>query len=521
MTLEKYYLERHNIEIKDFNQPLIIVKVKGPQNKETSLYFIPELCYLSGLDDAATKDGYFMKQLANETKLTPKDRIKKTNEFLSLLKGTKKKTPDSLSSKDKSELYGIEIKALENMHKAYYMVETDLLGKNNKILTSKDKIFQVFKEKDFKKWVCFYKKENYYDADGFLKGLKKASKGYGIYVNDPKWCEMGDSSTIDEWIDSAEYYFGKGKNTYKFAVFLLYGNEEFYIDIKIHSLCTNGYVSQVVRIDSLYDKNDRISLSVCSKILLQINAKISGIIYKLNKTKEILDRKLMVIGVDSSHIRGKGTGVAMVSTLDENFTKFYNKESIIKQDKRDNLQFCISAFIENTLPKFEKENGQLPKGIIIYRQGVSLQQKDFLTREINNIYKIIKKYKILFYYILVNTKTTYKFFEKNDKGFSNPEGGLLIIDGITNRNFFEFYIQPQQVTGGSATPTCFHVAYGNLNFPEMIPKFTFDLCHLYSNWQWTIRVPNVLKGAEKLSKMTSKYTFEELNENLKIGQSYL
>ena len=133
----------------------------------------------------------------------------------------------------------------------------------------------------------------------------------------------------------------------------------------------------------------------------------------------------------------------------------------------------------------------------------------------------MKQKKILYYYILVNTKTTYKFFEKGSNGFSNPAPGLLIMDQITNRNFFEFYIQPQQVTGGSATPTCFHVAFGDLDFAEIIPKFTYDLCHIYSNWQGTVRIPNVIKAAEKLSKMTAKYTLGELNKDLKLGQAYL
>ena len=77
------------------------------------------------------------------------------------------------------------------------------------------------------------------------------------------------------------------------------------------------------------------------------------------------------------------------------------------------------------------------------------------------------------------------------------------------------------MTSGSATPSCFHVAYGNLDFPEMIPKLTFDLCHLYNNWQGIVRVPHVLKAAEKLSKMTAKYTCQQLNDKLKLGQSYL
>ena len=92
---------------------------------------------------------------------------------------------------------------------------------------------------------------------------------------------------------------------------------------------------------------------------------------------------------------------------------------------------------------------------------------------------------------------------------------------MTNPHFYEFYIQPQEVTGGSATPTCFHVAYGNMNSPEFIPKFTFDLCHTYANWQGPVRIPNVIKAAEKLSKMTSKYTKGSLNKELIKGQAYL
>ena len=171
--------------------------------------------------------------------------------------------------------------------------------------------------------------------------------------------------------------------------------------------------------------------------------------------------------------------------------------------------------------KYSGLNKQLPGGIIIYRQGVSFQQKEFLDNEVINIQKVCDKNKIPYEYILVNTKTTYKFFEKNKNEYKNPEGGLLVINGVTNRNLFEFYIQPQQVTGGSATPSCFTVAYGNMNYPEIIPKLTFDLCHLYSIWQGTIRVPHVLKSAEKLSKITAKYTVEELNKELSVGQAYL
>ena len=514
VVLKDYYEKKYKIKIKNLNQPLLVVKKVDSTQKEINLYFVPELCNLAGLDDEFIKDRDFMKQLANYTKLTPKDRITKTNEFLKLLVNNEKKKPDQLSAKEKSELYGIEVTSLDQHHKAYNIKDTILEGAgHSKIALNKP--FKVISKKDMTKWICLYRKSNYNDADYLFKSLSKASQGYGLVISEPEWVEMGDRDDAPTWVNTADDYMNG--NQYKFALFLLDRNDRIYKTIKIHSLCRQGYVSQVVKVASL-KKN---ALSVCSKILLQINAKLSGVSYIAKFDNDVKDRKLMIIGVDSSHIKGKRTGVAMVATINPSFTNFYNKEHIIEEKTKEQFVFSISSFIEEAIAKYNEFNKHLPGGIIIYRQGVSFQQKEFLEKEVQNIQKVCDKNKILYEYILVNTKTTYKFFEYQKEGYVNPEGGLLVLNGVTNRNLFEFYIQPQKVTGGSATPSCFTVAYGNLNFPEIIPKLTFDLCHLYSNWQGPVRVPHVLKSAEKLSKMTAKYTCEELNASLSTGQAYL
>ena len=520
-NLIEYFKKRYQIKIKDSNQPIIIVRSKNKNGQIQNNYFVPELCSLENLEEDAKKDGNFMKQLAKYTKLEPTQRVQKTNEFIKLLEDpTKdKEHPERKSAKEKSELYGIKVKPLNELFTGYIMNETKLIGGNNKSIKKNDKTFNVLKKKDMLSWLCFYEKSNYNDAENLFNILSKSSKAYSLQIEEPEWVEMPNKSSAKDWIDTANDYVGKGKKDYDFAIFLLGRNDYIYPQLKRHSLCKNGYVSQVVRVKSIQKKG---AMSVCSKILLQINAKLGGISYKTVIDKEIKDRKLMVIGVDSSHSR-KRTGVAMVGTINDSFTDFYNKEEIIYEENKSQLQFCVSSFITEAIAVYNKKNNEYPKGIIIYRQGVSLHQKQQLKEEIKQIEETCKTKNILFYYILVNTKTTYKFFEvsEDEEEYYNPESGLLIMDGVTNRNYFEFYIQPQEVTGGSATPTCFHVAYGNLNFPEMIPKFTFDLCHIYSNWQGTVRIPNVIKCAEKLSKMTAKYKLDELNSDLKSGQPYL
>ena len=522
-NLIQYYEIAHKLKIRDPDQPLILVRRSDSQGEPVSLYFVPELCFLAGLDDEAVKDGKFMRELAKFTKFEPNDRVSKTNEFIKLLVDpTKdKKNPKKLSAKEKSELYGIEVKPVKNLFTAYYMKDTKLKGGNNKEVHSNDRTFPVLEKSDFTNWLCFYEKSNYDQAGLLYDTLSKASKAFGLKVAEPEWIEMQNKSTAKDWMDTAEDYFGKGvKREYDFVVFLLGKNDKIYAQLKKHSLCKNGYVSQVVKARTMQKKGG--AMSVCSKILLQVNAKLGGVSYKAVLDKTVSERQLMIVGVDSSHIKGKRTGVAMVATINDSFTDFFNKEEIIKEENnKEQLQYCVSTFIEEALTAYNKKNGGLPKGVVIYRQGVSLQQKDYLKTEIAQIDTACHTKNVLYYYVLVNTKTTFKFFEKNKSNYSNPGSGLLVIDGVTNRNFFEFYIQPQEVTQGSATPTCFHVAYGNLNFPEMIPKLTFDLCHIYSNWQGTVRIPNVIKAAEKLSKMTAKYTLDVLNPKLKTGQAYL
>ena len=530
----KYYQEAHHKEIKDKNQPLILV-VKADRTKKQkniNLYFIPELCSLAGLEDEDTQDREFMQKLSKFTKLEPKERIEKTNEFVKLLTNDEKGDDNKMTSKEKADFYGIEIKPNNERFKAYYIKPTKLVDGKNKEIGEKQNTFPVYQTDNVKKWLCLHYSKNYDDAGNLTDYLQKASKAFGIKISDPDYEEMDDDSKPDHWVKRAESSLKK--KSYDLVVFLISNsknNNKLYAALKRHSLCNNGYVSQVVKAESIYkqekynkyknnnDQNPKPNLSVCSKIILQMNAKLGGISY----VADIKNKDFMVVGVNSSRYKGKRTGVAMTATINDTYTDFYNKEEIIEEEHyKDRLQLCVSSFVEEALGAYKENNEDYePKGIIIYRQGVSLQQKNFLNNEIKKIEDLCKKKKIKFYYILVNTKTTFKFFDVQDNKYYNPYSGLLVIEGITNKNFFEFYIQPQEVTQGSATPTCFHVAYGDLDMPEMIPKFTFDLCHLYSNWQGPVRIPNVLKAAEKLSKMTAKYKLGELNENLKYGQAYL
>ena len=173
----------------------------------------------------------------------------------------------------------------------------------------------------------------------------------------------------------------------------------------MHSLCNNGYISQVVKVDTLYSDKIR---NICSNILIQINAKLGGSLYQIKIDKALAGKKMMVIGVDSSKHKDKnnyGTGIAMVATINDSLNNFYSESKIVKvNDMKDQFHLCISNFIENALNVYKKNNnGKKPDWIIIYRQGVSKQQKEKLKPEIREIDDTCSSKNIPYYYIFVNT----------------------------------------------------------------------------------------------------------------------
>ena len=578
------------------DQPLILVKVKGPQGEEKLNKYVPEFCWLNGINENDINSFEFMKKLSQETKLEPDEKVKKIDKCIHLFydktekkpnnekkedkkeedekkedkkegdekKGKKKKKKNKNRKKNeekdkkeenekeeeknentinenkineidlyntsdkKREFYGIQILKLDNISSYYIVQPTFNNGKNKNLKLNS--IFPVFKSNiDTSQWLCLYHKSLENSTYELLDNLKYYQESLGIKVEnkDSNWIEM-NSNDFEDWKKTVEKEIEKKE--VKFVIFYISNrNNHLYNKLKKHSNCDNGYISQVIKYESF--KNMKKKASYISKLLLQINSKLGGVNYKLNLDKNILDRNIMFIGIDfglnSSHTwdkRKKGA-MTMVATRDKYYSQFFSRNVIIDCKNKDyilSIQENISKFIENAIKKYEKqESGNTPKNIIIYRQGISSYQVDYIKPEVTIIEEICKLKNINYYYVIVNEKTSLKFFELNLKKtekengeYKNPQPGLVVLDQVVDMNKFEMYLQPQKVTQGSATPTYFHAIYGNMNFPELLIKLTYWTTYLYPNWQNAVRIPHVLKIAEKSSYMTAKITRKQNNEKL-------
>ena len=554
-----YYDKIWKLEVKDKKQPLIAVDIKDPKFKEKKKYYVPELCYLLGINEDDTKDHYFMELVNEKTKLDPDKKIRQIEKCLDLFVDTTEAKSiyndqegenlntiyydENNTSKKKTIYYGIKIEKLKKEIVPYYIVQPTFDNETKYSLSVKDVngVIPVGRESvSTDNWICLYTVQAEKISFNLLKGFLKCCKGYRIRFkdNDSNWIPM-KSQNVKDWTSTVEKELNHRKNC-KFVLFLINNKtDKLYAPLKKHSLCTEGYISQVIKLESITKamKNKRGPDSYFSKILLQINNKLGGFNYFLNTDKIIDERKIILIGIDSSHKWGKKTaksnnkqtGVAMVATKDKKFSKFYSKEDIIKDDKYCSsiTRTSIYGFIEQAVAKYTKENGESPKNIIIYRQGIAHNQLKFIKLEVSFIEEICKKLNLNYYYVLVNTRSSIKFFEyntmkkSNKNNYKNPEQGLIVLDEVTNKKRFEFFIQPQKVNSGSATPTYFHVAYGNMEFPEILLQLSYWTTYIYQNWQNAVRIPHVLKMAEKLANMTAQYTRAKLNENLSDKQSFL
>ena len=81
---------------------------------------------------------------------------------------------------------------------------------NGKTIKTNEKIFKILKPIAMKNWLFLYEQQNYNDAEYFWNNLQKASKGYGILINEPEWVEMENySNYYEDWTGTVNYYMKK------------------------------------------------------------------------------------------------------------------------------------------------------------------------------------------------------------------------------------------------------------------------------------------------------------------------
>ena len=123
-------------------------------------------------------------------------------------------------------------------------------------------------------------------------------------------------------------------------------------------------------------------------------------------------------------------------------------------------------------------------------------------------------------YSVRDLKGDLKFLEKaGNSGYANPKSGLCVDTSVTEKDKYEFYIQPQFVNQGTATPCHYQVLYedkdekeeNSMLKMEQLELLSFYLSFYYWTWAGAIRVPGALKLATTAMNFFSKHLDSRLS----------
>lgn len=535
-SLTDYFKDTYGKIIKDKTQPLLIFK-KIKNNALTENYLIPELCVLSGIDDEIKEDDSFKKNI-NKTRTRPEHKMKEINDFINYFNSSNNNS-NSLSSKDIKDKWGIEF---DNNFVSFdgNNLEPPKLSYKNKVVDINNGKFRSEKAIDansFNKWMVI-SDGNKHDVERILNSMRSASEKLGIELMYPKVCYLDRK---DNWIN----YILSLKDelrTFDIVLTMLHNNSpKIYKDIKTLFFTNIKVPNQCLHIQKHRGGN----LSSVSGVLNQMIVKTKGSLYRieLSSINSCFLQPSAIIGIECFKSNKNDVKYSFCSTLDRYHNKIFtdniyksiniNKSSSenINNSTRSNNSSNYSEYpINNFIAKLFNQFNKLPSLLVIYRSGVNQQLfKSVIENEIEPLKKYLidyfqrmpeedkNKYKIFkppqFVFTIVNKKVDLKFFEcnNNNSNFNNPGSGLCVDSVVTTSGYEEFYIQPQFVNQGTATPTRFTILHNDCNVLNKrdVEKVSYYMCFYYWNWSGAIRIPSVLKFSELCSK------FNQLNLNNK------
>ena len=515
LNLYEYYKQQYGMNIQDKAQPLLIEKQRENSNNDTVRYLIPELVYLTGMDDELEKEKEknsrgLGRRIIGATKLNPTKKMEKIKDFVKYLNNQTKSKKyhkgtngyvDGPSPNDIRKEWGLdfgEFKKLNGRELAPPLIKY----KKNEVRVERGKFrcSEVIKPKDFGKndWICVTTNNLVSTAKQMIQSLIKCSRNLGVHIDDVH-VEGFNARHSEDFIEELKHLdLNSGK---KIVLCVLDDKtKHFYSSIKKYLYEQIGIPSQMIHI-----KNKNQNLSYYSNVLNQMVVKAGGELYNITIHQNIQKNPTMIIGIDSSRA-GKGkTKIVMTASFSQSLSSFYTQQIIV-----ENVENSLPDLFRKALDYFNNLYKTYPKYIFIYRQGGNMKQKQklYLTElpVIQSFFSSLNLDSLQFNYISVNKKTDLKFFQEKGRGYENPQSGTVIDTEVIAPNDYQFYLQPQYVNQGTATPVEYHVLYSTINMPiEDLEKITFYQTFYYWNWPGPIREPAALKFAEVCNGFTSKY----------------
>jgi aubergine-like protein len=434
-----------------------------------------------------------MKSLAEYTRMDPKKRVQRLRDFSNRLLTTE-------ASRNQFQAFHTELKPeLVQLEGRQLPQETMVFG-NEKTAVNDDrvdwtnpmKINQMFQNEALTRWGIIFPKRCEPDTRNFLKLLFEVAKGMQYEMKEPKMIEIGDDR-IGSYSSQLESFIQKDP---KFVLIVLPNNSaDRYSAVKKISCVDHAVPVQVVVLKTMQPKKGNMGgvKSIATKVLIQINAKLSGAPW----TIKFPMAGVMTIGFDVSRdaVTKKSYG-AFVATMDlKKRIQFFS--SVAPHSSGEECSSHINVHVRKALKTYCEVNGCLPERILMYRDGVSDGEIHYihngevkvLERTLKEVYAesgegITPK----FCFIVVSKRINTRFFINKPSGLDNPGSGVVVDSTVTLPERYDFYLISQSVRQGTVSPTSYNVIADTFGLTsDRLQILTYKLTHLYYNWSGTTR----------------------------------
>ena len=337
---------------------------------------------------------------------------------------------------------------------------------------------------DINNWLIVYPHQKEGIVEKFCKLSIDCSRRTGINLSMPVTIPLRD--------DRPDTYYNeikKNLNEHIQMVVIIFNmiSDSRYARVKRLCCIECPVPSQVICLKTI-NKADNVLRTVAQKIILQMNVKLGGELWRLS----IPVKKAMIVGIDVYHKTEKKykSLAGFVSSLNHDQTKWYSKVcfQMVGQELTDTLKI---AFMQS-LKKYQEVNNFLPDKIFIYRDGVSEGQLAHVAEhEVQQLRSCFANdYSPQIAVIVVQKRINTRIFAIQGRDAVNPPPGAVLDHSITSKDNFDFFLVSQHVGQGTVTPTHYIVAYDDTQMkPDHIQRLSYKMTHLYYNWSGTIRVP--------------------------------
>nr|AEX87970.1 Otiwi8 [Sterkiella histriomuscorum] len=512
--MARYMNMKYGISIhqRDLDQPLLVV-----HELDQNIYLIPSLCNQASLSKSFTSDSRKMKDLQDYKLSNPEQRYNRINTLI-----------ERFQHSEVLDGWGLKIEPNFAQVRAKQLPDANIVDKQKGTLNwsnyeNRGVLHAQPIELKKETWALVYANRDYDSANNLVEMMTKASRGFGIRVEQPQYVEIQRNDNKQQYIDAITADIDPG---YTQLVVVVLGNKVLKPQIKA-LLDKMGVPSQFILSDTLFKKGK--ALGVFSNLLKQMNAKLKRDLYNMSLPNL---RKTMIVGTDIVNTGGKSL-LGLCASMTQEISQYYTKMAVhdlpsresstkerLSKDQKETIvteKRCeiVCIFIREALQNYQAKNkGPLPDQIVIYRDGIggpTLQEK-LKNYEIQRVLEVIQSfqqgYNPMVIYCFVDRNVSHRLFYKANGDVMNPSPGTVLDSALVENQgdqTYDFFMIPHKATVATAQPVHFKVVYNTSSMnKEQFEMSTYHLCYNYVNFTGPIKVPSPCMYAKKIADYSAE-----------------